>query len=473
MKAITIDAVRWFLEDERLIDAVAGITPLKGQRRTFFTRPFLDSTVFIKYFNEQGISGSARNKILPRGKREYEQGRRLRSLAVPTPNPMGYGLSPKGSFLIQEHVLGESLATALSAPEGRGEFLPRLAGFLKTLKQAGVRHNDLHLDNVLVTEAGLLVVIDLHTMRFKRTFTVKDDISNLSHALAMIYRGLSDDELRSFFDAYGTPSLRRDVEKEIERMEVRWVRSKEKRAFQDTSRLVTQGRFVFMAGMESMADGEFLGILKEDRKVKVERYSNHIRKTYRNARRLKRAWRAHTVLAYMGMKVVPEPFFVRKPGLTSPGAIAMEDLTGRGEELDRFLDGRYRALSLTEQRRFIRTLSAFFVALARRGIVHKDLKGCNVFALDDGGFRLLDVEDVVFHTFEEKDLKRMAMQLNTTVPGYITARDRLRFFLPLKGFVEGNWKRLFAEIVRESMNQQIVYEGMKGLTIESWGEERP
>jgi tRNA A-37 threonylcarbamoyl transferase component Bud32 len=470
---MTSDGIRWFLDDERLINAVAGITPLKGKRRTYFIRPFLDSTVFIKFFNEQGIVPSVRNRILPRGKREYEQGRKLRSLAVPTPEAMGYGLSPEGSFLIQEHVHGESLAEVLSTPERRGEFLPRLAGFLKNLKEAGVRHNDLHLDNVLVTEPDRLVVIDLHTLRFKRSFAVGDDISNLSHALAMFYRDLSDDELGSFFDAYGVPSLRRDVEKEIERMEVRWVRSKEKRAFHDTSRLVTRGPFVFMAGMESMAEGEVLGILKEDRKVRVERYSNHIRKTYRNGRRLRRAWRAHTVLAYMGMKVVPEPFFVRKPGIASPGAIAMEDFTGRGEELDRFLDGRYRTFTPVERRRFSRNLSAFFVSLAKRGIVHKDLKGCNVFVLDNGGFRLLDVEDVVFHSFEEKDLKRMAVQLNTTVPGYITARDRLRFFLPLKGLVEGNWKKLVAEIVRESMGHRIVYEGVKGLTIESWGDGRP
>jgi tRNA A-37 threonylcarbamoyl transferase component Bud32 len=472
MKAMMINGIRWFFGDEGLVDAVRDIAAPEGERRAYFTIAFGDRALFVKYFDEPGIAGAVRNKTFPRGKREYELGGRLRSLGVPTPEPVGYGLSRRGSFLVQERITGRSLATALSGPEGRGELLRRLALFLRILREAGVRHNDLHLDNILVAGPDRLVIIDLHTMRIKRTFTMADDLSNLSHALAMFYRELSEDELRSFFDTYGIPSIRPDVEREIGRMEVRWVKSKEKRAFQNTSRLVARDGFVFMAGRESMAPGELLKVLKEDRKVRVEQYSNHVRKTYRNGRRLKRAWRAHTVLAYMGMAVAPEPFFVKKASAASPGVIAMEDLTARGMELDRFLDGAFGTLPATAQKRFIRSLSAFFAAIAKRGIIHQDLKGCNVFVLDDGTFRLLDVEDVLFHPFEAPDLKRMAVQLNTTVPAFISARDRIRFFVVLGRLIRGDTKRLFAEVREASLRSEIVYEGVKGLVVESWGEER-
>lgn len=104
------------------------------------------------------------------------------------------------------------------------------------------------------------------------------------------------------------------------------------------------------------------------------RYSDHIRKSYRNKRRLKKAWEAYVVLSYMSLKVTPQVFFIKLPGIIQPGFMAMEDLKGRGEELDRFLDRQYNQMDLKKRALFIERLCIFLKGLFKKSIFHKDFK---------------------------------------------------------------------------------------------------
>ncbi len=47
--------------------------------------------------------------------------------------------------------------------------------------------------------------------------------------------------------------------------------------------------------MESRAVGGLQRVIKVDRKIRVEQYTDHIRKTYASRHRLERAWRSHVV----------------------------------------------------------------------------------------------------------------------------------------------------------------------------------
>jgi hypothetical protein len=223
-----------------------------------------------------------------------------------------------------------------------------------------------------------------------------------------------------------------------------------------------------MKGAEAKANGEFIAFLKKDKKVRVERFSDHIRKTYQKQGRLKMAWENHVVLAYLKSAAAPQAFFVKLPILSSNGYIAMEDLGDRGVELDRFLDGKYDNMDLSERKRFTEGFARFLQTLFRQRITHRDMKGCNIFALHDGGFVFLDVEDFVFQEIGEEALTRMLTQLNTTVPKRISSRDRMRFFLKLTVSLNIDKKRLFKNIVSESKKSDIVYEGVGGLKREQW-----
>ena len=278
----------------------------------------------------------------------------------------------------------------------------------------------------------------------------------------MAYKDMTEDQRARFFEAVGRPDLRPAVEAALKAQWGAWIESKKRRGFSNTSKLAVKGRRVYIRGSEEEGRGAFAGLLKKDRKVRVERRTDHVRKVYGRRRRLKRAWENWAALEYVTGDIVPRAFYVERPPFFGKGFVAMEDLGGRGEELDRFLDRRYDAMETARRRAFIGSLACFLGRLLDMGIVQKDLKACNVFVLDDG-FRLLDVEDIGFHAPQEDDLLAMLVQLNTSVPRRIRASDRMRFLLGLARVFPFDKKRLSRRVAEGCAGAEVVYEGVSGL----------
>ena len=467
MKIVRIHDIRWFLKDEALVDFVKEVSCEGAVKRGHFVFEHAEKKIFIKFFKEKGFCGLLRNRVSPRGKKEFYLAGKLILLSIPTPEPLGYGISDTGSYVIQEWIDGNTFVDAYAADIEKNTLLLQLSAFLNELKLHRIRHNDLHLNNIIVHK-GRLYLVDLHKMKIKNTFSLSDEISNLAHAITMVYQDLNEEEKKTFFQQYGEKDIRAPLEAELRRLRRRWIMKKMERAFDDTSTMAKDGNYVYIAGCEGYGKGTLCSVIKEDKKVKIERYSDHVRKIYRNKRRLNRAWKNHIALTYLNLRVAPRAFFVKRPSLTEKGFIAMEDLAGRGEELDRYLDREYDRFSVHERRMFINTLSAFFVHAIKQWICHRDVKACNVFVLRDGGFVLLDVEDIVFSEMDAESLKRMLTQLNTTVPKRISTGDRIRFFLKLSIPLNMKNKTLFREIMTESLKSEIVYEGVSGLNVDQW-----
>jgi RIO-like serine/threonine protein kinase len=467
MKSYKLNDVEWFLEDEGLIGPLRTIIPKEGMKRGYFSFDHDGRKFFLKFFREKGVSGLLRNKVSPRGAKEYRSGKKLLEMSIMTPKPAGYGVSSAGSYIIQKWVAGEPFVTVFGSSENRQDLLFQLADLLKMLKVHNVLHNDLHLNNVLVHKDDLYL-IDLHKMVIKRHFNRKDEASNLSHAITMIYGNITEEEKTLFFGRYGVDDMRPTVEKEMKRLWERWIRRKQERAFDNTSIVSVRGDRVYMAGMEGISDGEPIALIKKDRKTLVERRSDHIRKTYTNGRRVRKAWKNHVTLKYLDLSVTPEPYYVKVPSFFSKGYIAMEDLTGSGEELDRFLDRAYDGMTEDAKEAFVAALAHFFVQLFEKKTIHRDLKGCNIFVLTRGGFLLLDVEDIFFAEVGGENLERMLVQLNTTIPKRISVRDRMRFYLKLVKDLKVDKKEVFLRVSEESLKSEIVYEGVGGLKRESW-----
>jgi RIO-like serine/threonine protein kinase len=152
----------------------------------------------------------------------------------------------------------------------------------------------------------------------------------------------------------------------------------------------------------------------------------------------------------------------------SDGFIAMEDLGGKGKELDRYLDGSYDGLNAKARRRFIHEFCGFMERVIDRGIVHNDVKGCNIFVANGDTFFFLDVEDIVFGNIDEAILSKMLTQLNNTIPKRIPFNDRLRFFAKLTQHLKVDRKRVLKKVIQESLKDEIVYEGVSGLKREKW-----
>jgi tRNA A-37 threonylcarbamoyl transferase component Bud32 len=471
VKKLKHNGVAWFLDDEALAPLVEGLSEGFGAKRTHEIRSAHGRDVFVKYFVEKGFLGMVRNWVLPRGKREYAVGRRLSSLSIPVPFPLGYGRGKRGSFILQERIEAIPFLSAFDKGPDRERLVDGLAVLLDLLRKERVRHNDLHLENIMVDDNGLYLV-DLHKTKVKRfRFSRGDEVVNLTHALTMIYGRMTGSEKDRFLNIYGRPHMRPLVERGLGTLRCQWIESKKGRAFSTTSRLVASGNRVYVRGREETAKGAFVESIKEDRKVRVERHEDHIRKTYRGRLRLEKAWQAHVALEYLEMDVVPRPSYVARASLLGGGYVAMEDLKAHGEELDRFLDRAWDSMAPGERRRFAHGLSEFFGRLLEKGIIHRDLKACNVFVLSDG-FRLLDVEDILFAAPTEETMRRMLVQLNTSVPERISVADRVRFFVNLVSGFSLDRKRLLREVARLSRNEEIVYEGVSGLKKESWRGRR-
>ncbi len=246
---------------------------------------------------------------------------------------------------------------------------------------------------------------------------------------------------------------------------------KRRRAFSTTSKLLKEGDRIYIRGRQTYGQGGFTTQIKKDKKVRVERHTDHIRKIYRNRSRLIKAWGNHVILEYLDSAIVPRPFFVETRPLGKYGFIAMEDLGAGGEELDRFLDRVYDRMEQTARRHFIDTFSQFLIETAKKGIFQRDFKACNIFVLEDG-FRLLDVEDIQFTVPTRDDMARMFVQLNLSVPERISVTDRLRFYVKMARPFSLQRKELLAEIVKRSSGGEIVYEGVAGLKRESWPMHR-
>ena len=467
MKTIFIDGVTWFLEEEGLANALEGLALEKEPGRAHEVRNYGKGKVFIKYFREEGLDGFLRHRFSPRGKKEYLFGKKLLSLRIPTAVPLGYGIAKKGSYVIQGWIEGETLAAALQRPGERKNLLYLLAALLRDLMAKGVRHNDLHLENILVCEKGLYVV-DLHKAQARARFSHRDELSNLCHALLMAYGGMTEEERQTFYRAYGSGDVRPEVEAGLQRFRRRWIERKGRRAFRNTSKISAVSGRVAIRGREDAGRGSFVEAIKTDRKVIVERYTDHVRKIYRDKGRLERAWRNHVTLEYLGLRITPEPFRMEVPSKGKRGFIAMEDLKGQGIELDRHLDRVYDSLNGLERREMVMRFAFFLRTLLDRGILHRDLKACNLFVVNGHDLLLLDVEDITFAVPDRNFVARMLVQLATTVPVRIRMRDRLRFFANVTRNLTTDRKQLLREVKEESLRREIVYEGVSGLKKESW-----
>lgn len=469
MHTFKIAGTTWFLDDPSLERVVEQLGHEPGGKRVHFISEYPGGKVFIKFFYEKGLPGLIRNRILPRGKKEYELSKKLQSLSVLTPRALGYGVAPRGSYVIQEWIDGEPLLSWAYEKPRRQQLIEALVAVLEQLKAKGLRHNDLHLDNI-IGASGNLYLVDLHKSHLKKNFATTDDVSNVSHALAMVYDSLDESEKAWFFNRYGGAALREKVEQELVRLRKRWITRKADRAFRTTSVLVGSRGRVTVRGMEEKAQGECLATIKKDRKVTVERYSDHVRKVYAHKRRLQRAWKNHVILEYMRLMIAPRPYYLQKASASVPGFVAMEDLTGKGEELDRFLDRNYEGMNRAARSSFIDAFSSFFLSVFSKKIIHADMKACNIFVVRSGAFLFLDIEDLDFFGFNQAAIKRMLIQLNTTIPRRISIRDRLRFFARITESLvpEAERKRLLSEIASESLQREIVYEGVSGLRREAW-----
>jgi hypothetical protein len=161
-----VDDARRMLADGSLFDAAArnpAARPLQGRGVAYAVALPVTGTRAVVRHNRHGglLAPLTRDLFLPptRAPHELAVALRLRDLDVPTPDVLMYGLSPAPIFFRRADVVtreidaGRDLATFMgreTRDEDRAAAWAATRTLVRNMNDAGVRHHDLNVKNVLL-----------------------------------------------------------------------------------------------------------------------------------------------------------------------------------------------------------------------------------------------------------------------------------------------------------------------------------
>ncbi len=166
-------------------------------------------------------------------------------------------------------------------------------------------------------------------------------------------------------------------------------------------------------------------------------------------------------------------------GPLRPGAyLILEDLAAGpgGKELDRWLCAiGWRGLPEGERRAWIRSFADAAARLHAAGVRIRDAKTCNLFVTGDrpetARWAWIDLDGTRFgERVGVPDRLAFLVQLNLSVPGFVSTRERVRFFRRYARSLPRAARRgLLRGTARLSRPQRILYVGPEGDVEEEWG----
>ncbi len=390
----------------------------------------------------------------------------LYGAGVPVPAPLGLGILPSGDRLLaMSFVEGRPFATVLGeSATQRWDALGRLGALVTRMHDAGYIHRDLHIGNLLWTEAGPLL-LDLQRARRSRSRSARNrDLGDLDYSLwrhasladrmrlraaALVISPPFDPAARAALRAVGGAASARAA---------RHGRSRTRRALRP-GRLYARLRLAEGGGMrlreiseaevrqalaahrEALASGD-RRLLKRDERSRISAVEVAGRRlvikevTFRGLARgfvdlvrgsaARRAWLGGHGLIARGVGAARPLAFVeaKRGGLVAESAVLLEDL--------RSLQDACEAASRDDREAVLAALAGLVATLHRRQIDHGDLKSTHIFLKEQDGRlvpQLIDLEGVRFpRRLDPKRRLRALAQLNASLPDAFPNPARCRAF---------------------------------------------
>lgn len=412
-----------------------------------------------------------------RARTEWLIARHLTALGVPVPRPFAYGEQRalgmvSGAFFVGEFLDGvKRLDEALLEDQPRAKrsaLLARVARLIRAMHDRGFDHRDLHAGNILVRpgpgDVRPMTVVDLHRARMGAPLSARRRAAAMGKWLHSLQEGVSaGGRMRLVGEYLGADASREErrrlfaiSERALRRIHRRWIASRSKRCFKESSqytRDVGEGagyrsRSITLERLDdALREHETALALNDHRVAKrgrkglvtvhgdvvvketiplgtLGRLKDRLapmrhRAGYGNAHRL--AW--HRV-------GVAQPLaFLRRRGRVFSVFQDVSDLSR--------LDHAARDLGREGDRAALRALllgSADWLGrLHRRGVYHGDIKGVNVRVDRTGAaprFVFIDTDAVAFFrgpVDERRRVKNLA-QLAASITRDVSRTDRLRWF---------------------------------------------
>lgn len=431
---------------ESSIRAVRRLTPPNG------------GALYLKLFREKGVGAAMRRLVADRAAREYAVLDHLRRAGVNAAVPVACGTHDGASFLLTREIPSAEVLKDLLPNR---ELMAALGAFVRSIHDAGLRHDDLHLGNVLVS-GSTLYLVDVHRSAIRPKLTRAERLEGLAFLVLSLHTLVSAADQRRVLRAYWgerpSKALLLDLRAAFRKARERYSADRTKRCLVSGREFEKSGGMMVRRPLTASAakDAFKASPLREVKSVGRRRlWLATPDRFVREGPRAKRIWRNAHALA---VRHVATP----RLWAWSGDKVLGEWLTD-ARPLNEFMERPWKA---RERRAFREALARFVREMHRAGVHHGDLKANNVLvrmgpsasatfgaATARCEFFVIDLDRAEF--FPEVPLERRLSdlaQLNAALGTPVTVGDRLAFYRAYAGR-ETEWNRQWKERVREIMRR--------------------
>lgn len=422
------DVDRWFRDP-------AGQILKDNSGRTVWRLP---NGLYVKRFKYPGVLQRVRRRLLERARHEFDVLRGLRERGIACPLAVAHAQDRESGWLVTQevpetHVLKSLLAGGALSPGELRSILTALGGYVRSLHDAGLRHDDLHAGNLLIRRgvAPAIFVLDAHRARLAGKVSRERRHRDVAFLLLSVYPFVTLTAAWRLVRAYGferkeTP----DILGAFLKIRTRHWRGREGRCTEDCTEYACGPGAQYRR--RSLEDSALTALLEDSRRVLVKETTG--RRIYRVGDRFLKFMPRRTALQTwknahaLRLRDIPSARH-DACGLGKTCWVAGEWL--EAEPLPEALRGDRREL-LFRLARLVRRMHA-------RGVFHQDLKASNIL-VRDGSLFVIDLERVKFPRLVSREQRILNLaQLNAAVGAPVTRADRLRFLRVYFGRDFGEW----------------------------------
>jgi len=481
-------------------DALHELIRFTPRRRVWRVNSSLP--VFVKQYVPCGWSGALK-ALLGRNEaaREWQRLRSAQSLGLPVPTPVGLGHRGKGvrteRFLVTESLneaipLGDFLfGPGRACAVDRWRAIRTAASLLRKVHDSGVRHEDLHLDNILTRKRGKeaeAFLIDMQRVKIGRPLNMAARVKSLATLHGGCLEASRTERLR-FFQAYvrtlpnAPPDLWEflaEIENRGRRHRLRLWQSRAKRCLRENRefmKLPSQKYLAFGRRCDWTAALQGLvrdpaGLLARSQIVKdsrtttvgaltvsgrtiyLKRYNyqgvGYALKDVLRPARAKRVWKAANNCVMRDISVALPVAYIERRRSRVLRESYLATMAVEGEALSQML--AHCRDHFVRKRALIGELGRYVRRMHDRGVAHRDLKADNFVAREEegGGYRFYIVDFDGFYLGSIswrrriKNLVRLLGALRDCVT--ITRTDAARF---LRSYLGRKNSQRFGKIYKE------------------------